>query len=1540
MLGAGKSPSVRALQFKLKEILLMFNDIQLFVSKFKDDTRAIQIQVRLGKVDELWNMFSDTLVEIISHEDYVADEDKYAKERQQFSSQYYTVKAFLLEKLEQIQQAASDRSTSVHDSSTMNITEHVRLPQIRLQSFKGDIDEWISFRDLFTSLIHSRTDLPDVEKLHYLKGCLLGEPKGLIDPLAITAANYNVAWSMITKRYDNSKQLRKRQIQSLFGLPHLVKESVTELQALVEGFERSVRILDQIVEVAEYKDLLLVNMLSSRLDPVTRRSWEEQSSTKDKDTIKELVEFLQRRIQVLASIPSRSSDSKVLQTSAPRQRALVKASFNSARVSSQPSTNCQGSDTVSTVGNSASSSPSDNAESTSGSTDTVANVATSEVSVCNAAGTSSQVFLATAVIVVEDNEGNQYGARTLLDSGSECNFVSERLCQLLKVVRSRADVKVQGIGQTSSAVKHQVQIKVRSRLSSFARLVNFLVLPKVTVNLPASTVDTRELTIPEGIQLADPGFFKSSGVDMILGIELFFSLFDIDHKISLGDNLPTLIDSVFGWVVCGTMAMPKAVTQVNCNLSVKDRLEDLLTRFWECEEVADQIKPSPEERICEEQYQQSVQRAEDGRYIVGLPKDDVKLQRLGTSRDIALRRFYSTERRLDKDSKLRQQYVAFMDEYLQLQHMKEVQEIPGDDIKRCYLPHHPVVKEASTTTKVRVVFDASCRTSSGISLNDTLYAGPVIQEDLRAIIMRGRTRQIMVVADVEKMFRQIWTRPEDRHLQCILWRSSPVENVKTYELATVTYGTKPAPFLATRTLHQLATDEGHRFPSAAVAIKEDTYMDDVITGADNVEEAVNLRTELQGLTEAGGFHLRKWASNCPKVLDGVSLENLAIPNTEEVNLESNPSVTTLGLVWVPGIDKLKFKFQIPALNCAELLTKRKILSTIATLFDPTGLVGAVVVEAKIFMQRLWTLQDETGQRLDWDQPVPSKVGEEWCRFYEHLPRLQEIEVNRCVIIPNAVTTEVHCFSDASMKAYGACLYLRSQDASGNVFVRLLASRSKVAPLKTQSLPRLELCGALLGTQLCQKVREAIRFNGGVYFWTDSTCVLRWIAATPATWTTFVANRVSKIQGLSDGCHWRHVKGTENPADLISRGVNAANIINYDLWWSGPYWLQIPQEQWPVRGVEPNEEGEEERRRCATATTVTTCDEFNQWFISLFDTYDDLIRRTAFWLRLMDLLKLPRDQRTKTEFLTITEKKRAEQVLIRRVQMESFPEEWKALSKGLSVSSKSPLRWFHPYISKEDGLLRIGGRLSQSQEPEDKKHPPILPARHIFTRKLLQSYHERLLHAGPQLLLATVRLKYWPLGGRSLARQLVHNCLRCYRSKPSTVQQFMGDLPQSRVTASRPFSRVGVDYFGPVYVRPSPRRAAVKAYVALFVCFCTKAIHMELVTDLSTERFIQALRRFISRRGKPSDIFSDNGTNFVGAKNQLVELRELLRSQDCLEKISKEFRDWFTRIVDGGWLAALTLPGWLYYFIAIYHQAVALAGSRASQQPATNGGDNK
>lgn len=195
-------------------------------------------------------------------------------------------------------------------------------------------------------------------------------------------------------------------------------------------------------------------------------------------------------------------------------------------------------------------------------------------------------------------------------------------------------------------------------------------------------------------------------------------------------------------------------------------------------------------------------------------------------------------------------------------------------------------------------------------------------------------------------------------------------------------------------------------------------------------------------------------------------------------------------------------------------------------------------------------------------------------------------------------------------------------------------------------------------------------------------------------------------------------------------------------------------------------------------------------------------------------------------------------------------------------------------------------MEHSLETYETKHPMILPARHRLTKMIFEYYHLKLLHAGPQLLLATVRQRYWPLGGRNVARQVVQQCIMCFRSKPRQVRQFMGELPSSRVTVSRPFSKTGVDYFGPVYIRPAPRKTAVKAYGAIFVCMCTKAVHLELVSDLSTERFLQALRRFIARRGRCTDLYSDNGTNFVGARNQLQELFRRWKDADHQQDLAR------------------------------------------------------
>ncbi|XP_058826496.1 uncharacterized protein LOC131686248 [Topomyia yanbarensis] len=669
--------------------------------------------------------------------------------------------------------------------------------------------------------------------------------------------------------------------------------------------------------------------------------------------------------------------------------------------------------------------------------------------------------------------------------------------------------------------------------------MSFLVLPKLTVNLPTATINATGWAIPNGVQLADPSFCVSKSVDIVLGIEAFFDFFVTGQKISLGEQTPALNESVFGWVVCGGLSAPNQSLQINCNLSMSDSLDALLTRFWDCEEIESVVNYSPEEVRCEALFAQTVQRGTDGRYTVSLPKDEEILARMGDSRDIAFQRLLGTERRLARNADLKEQYVSFMDEYCRLGHMKKVDINPHDTIKRCYLPHHPVVKEASTTTKVRVVFDASCKTSSGISLNDVLLVGPVIQEDLRSIIMRCRTKQIMIVADVEKMFRQIDVKQEERPLQCILWRPSPADDVATYELNTVTYGTKPAPFLATRTLKQLALDEEVRFPLAAQAAIKDTYMDDVLTGSDDVEEAIKLRIQLDEMMSSGGFRLRKWASNAAPVLDGIAEENLAIRDADGINLDPDPSVKTLGLTWLPNTDVFRFQFNIPTPDTVDGFSKRRILSIIATLFDPLGLIGATITTAKLFMQLLWTLRDEDGNRLD-----PPTVGENWRKFHLQLPLLNEIRINRSVILPGAVAIELHCFSDASEKAYGACIYIRSQDAEGKVAVRLFASKSRVAPLKCQTIPRLELCGALIAAQLYEKVQQSVRINSPVFFWTDSTY-----------------------------------------------------IINNESWWNGPSWLAEARDQWPqYPGDLNNEEEEEERRRTAIAAPASSVTEFNDWYI--------------------------------------------------------------------------------------------------------------------------------------------------------------------------------------------------------------------------------------------------------------------------------------------------------------------------------------------------------
>ncbi|XP_065090043.1 uncharacterized protein LOC135711191 [Ochlerotatus camptorhynchus] len=358
------------------------------------------------------------------------------------------------------------------------------------------------------------------------------------------------------------------------------------------------------------------------------------------------------------------------------------------------------------------------------------------------------------------------------------------------------------------------------------------------------------------------------------------------------------------------------------------RQQLVMRRFWQIEDVSGS-NYSVDEQKCEDFYQETVSRDPSGRYWL--------------------------DNRLEKDEELKTQYHVFMDEYISLGHMVPALDDDENSSTSCYLPHHSVVRQSSTTTKVRVVFDGSAKTSTGHSLNDALLVGPVVQDDILDIHLSFRMVMIAVVADAEKMYRQVLVHRADRSLQKILWPPSSSGSVKAYELCTVTYGLAPSSYLATRTLLQLVEDHGSEFPKASKALRKNVYVDDFICGENTIKDAIQLRTELTEMLQKSGFRLRKWCSNSLPVLAGLPPEFLGTQSS--VKFGPDESIKTFGISWEPEADVFKFDTSIVIDN--QTPTKRSILSAIARLYDPLGIIAPVVVQPKILMQHLWLLALES-----------------------------------------------------------------------------------------------------------------------------------------------------------------------------------------------------------------------------------------------------------------------------------------------------------------------------------------------------------------------------------------------------------------------------------------------------------------------------------------------------------------------------------------------------------------------------------------------------
>lgn len=745
--------------------------------------------------------------------------------------------------------------------------------------------------------------------------------------------------------------------------------------------------------------------------------------------------------------------------------------------------------------------------------------------------------------------------------------------------------------------------------------------------------------------------------------------------------------------------------------------------------------------------------------------------------------------------------------------------------------------------------------------------GPVIQDSLFAILLRFRKHKYVLSSDVTKMYRQVFVQSDQRNLQRIVWRENSSDQLHHYSLNTVTYGTAAASFLAIRSLQQLGHDSADQYPRTSSIIMNDFYVDDLLTGANSVEEAISIREEITKILEWGCFELRKWVSNEPQILEGIS-------NTSQstiLHLGENENTKTLGLVWLPKCDSVSYNINVN--TSLTTVTKRSILSSIAKIYDPLGLLAASLIIPKIILQQLWQY------KLSWDESIPIDLHTQWLRFQNEMNNLRKIKISRHVLISDAITVEIHGYCDSSETAYGACAYMRSTDIAGNICVRLLCAKSKVAPVKIVSIPRLELCGALLLARLVSKIESALTMNiNRVSYWCDSTVTLAWIKTPPNTLKIFVANRVAEIQDLTSEEQWFHVRSGDNPADLLSRGISPLNLIDSQLWWCGPTWLSQSSDKWPSASATEFENSSydlEKRQQIVSLATTVKC-KFEMF--ERFSNLSRLQRCVAYCLRFKTNALRPAVSR-KFNALSVEELNNSLHILIKTAQSEVFAQDIADLRKHKSINTKSKLLPLSPFLD-EEGLLRVGGRLQNSTFTRNKKHPCLLPQKHKLTFLIVKHEHLKTLHAGPQALLASVRENYWPISGRNIVKKVVHDCVTCFRAKPKVTGHLMGSLPKDRVTPCAPFSICGVDFCGPILIKDRRGRGCktTKAYICLFICFAVKASHLELVSDLTTDAFLAALRRFVSRRGKPSKIYSDNATNFVGADTDLKNFLERLNCQ--------------------------------------------------------------
>ena len=1059
-----------------------------------------------------------------------------------------------------------------------------------------------------------------------------------------------------------------------------------------------------------------------------------------------------------------------------------------------------------------------------------------------------QEVMSMALPVFVSAGGEEALVYALLDTGSDSSFITKAIADVIKPRGTSENVTVYTLnGDSKKRVNVYSDITIRGYLTSAQTVIDAYEQDHIYCDSKQIPTKDKAKDLAHLHVIADQ---LPSKLDIPIGILIGADYSDImfpKQSICGAPGQTFAIETMFGWTLCGG-GKKASTSQIVYKTDTDKEILQLLEKDFNDMTTDGQI--SQEDMKFLQLLHTETKQDQHGNFILPLPfKDHAPLP---VNRAQAEKRLEQLIKKLRANAEYKREYFKFMNALIVNGHAEEVPSEASDPDSGSvwFIPHFAVTHPKKK--KLRVVFDASAK-FKGIALNDILLQGPDMVNSLVGILLRFRKEQIAVCCDIEKMFYNFYVPSEQRDYLRFLWVNEDLSQVKEYRMTVHLFGAKSSPAVATFALRKLAAVHEQFSPEAAAFLKEDFYVDDGIASMNSRESAVKLIKEAIELCARGNVRLHKFISNDREVMSAIPQTERS-ESTQNIDLEVDqlPNERTLGLEWNVEKDAFHFKLNI----MPKPVTKRGVLSTVAQIYDPLGFTAPFVLKGKQLLQKV------TAAKIPWDDPLPTEHQDEWSIWLSELPKLDGFHIERWMQAgPEVETTEFHHFSDASSTGYGACSYLRQVKKDGTIHCTLMFAKARVAPLKPVTIPRLELQAAVTAVRIRNiLVKELSMTIDKEYFWCDSQVVLGYIKNESRRFHMYVANRVHEIKQSSDSSQWHYVRSADNPADMVSRGIMVGELLD-STWRTGPAYLKQPDLTVYMKENEIEAvvyADDLEVKNVKALTTSVNLAHFSERFCR-YSNWNSLVRSLA----LVKRCARTRKEKT-TPALTPQDLWDTERFIIKSVQSAAYTEEIRNLQTQGKINNSSSLTKLSVFLD-EDGLLRVGGRLQNGMIGQGEKTPVIIPKHSHLAKLLIDHFHAKIHHLGRRSTLAAIReAGYWIISGTAATKAQITRCVTCAKLRQKPQSQKMANLPDERLQSVPPFTHVGMDVFGPYQVKD--RRTTLKRYGLMFTCMYSRAVHIEMLEDLSSNSFINALRCLTALRGQVSTLHSDNGTNFVGAKN--------------------------------------------------------------------------